>query len=101
MDPYAGLQKYLHWINMDIVGYTQNITAGYHQRYVSGILNFDKIGYEGYLLDTAAAQAPAVVAVAGGIGGGSSIDNILQQNTDSIISIHCCGSVVQAAAHYP
>ncbi len=31
----------------------------------------------------------------------SSIDNILQQNTASVISIHCSGSVVQAAAHYP
>ena len=61
----------------------------------------DKIGYEGYLLDTAAAPAPVVAAVAGGIGGGSSIDNILQQNTDSVISSHCRGSVVQAAAHYP
>ncbi len=79
---------------MDIVGYTKDITAGYHQGYVSGILNLDKIGYEGYLLDTAAAPAPVVAAVAGGIGGGSSIDNILQQNTDSVISIHCRGSVV-------
>ena len=34
-----------------------------------------------------------------GIGGGSSVDNILQQNTAP--GIHCCGSVVQAAAHYP
>ncbi len=42
----------------------------------------DKIGYEGYLLDTAAAPVPVVAAVAGGIGCGSSIDNILQQNTE-------------------
>ena len=48
-----------------------------------------------------AAPAPVVAAVAGGIGGGSSIDNILQQNIESVISIHCRGSVVQAAAHYP
>ncbi len=45
-----------------------------------------------------AAPAPGV-AVAGGIGGGSSIDNILQQNTESGISIRCGGSVVKAAAH--
>ncbi len=61
----------------------------------------DNIGHEGYLLDTAAAPAPVVAAVAGGIGGGSSIYNILQQNTASVIGIHCRGSVLQAAAHYP
>ena len=31
----------------------------------------------------------------------SSIDNILQQNTLSVISIHCHGSVVKAAAYDP
>ncbi len=88
---------------MDTLRISHIITAGYHQGYVSGILNLDKIGYEGYLLDTAAAPAPVVAAVAGGIGGGSSIDKILQQNTDSVIrvSIHCRGSAVQAATHYP
>jgi hypothetical protein len=34
-----------------------------------------------------------------GTGGGSSVDIILQQNT--ALGIHCLGSVVQAAAHYP
>ena len=46
----------------------------------------------------AAAPAPVVAAVAGGIGG-SNVDNILQQNAAP--DIHCRGSVVQAAAHCP
>ncbi len=46
-----------------------------------------------------AVPAPVVAVVAGGIGGGSSIDNILQQNTDTVISIHCRGSVLLPIIH--
>ena len=46
----------------------------------------DEIGYEGYLLDTAAAPAPVVAAVAGGIGGGSSVDNIYCSKTQHLVS---------------